>query len=113
MKKVLIFGIILAVIGVGLLATSIFFGTKTFFNESPADILKERNEDSDNDGLTNKEEDELGTLKDKADSDMDGLLDGEEIKKYNTNPNNEDTDRDGYDDKEEIDGGFDPTKRAR
>ncbi len=45
--------------------------------------------DSDGDGLTDAEEDELGTDKDNPDTDGDGYLDGEEVL-GNTNPNNAD-----------------------
>lgn len=91
--------------------------------------------DSDNDGLLDSQEKELGTnpyLKDTdgdgfddkteiesnhnprkvesdklIDKDNDGLI-GEDEEKYNTDPNNEDTDFDGYLDGQEIAQGFDP-----
>ena len=43
------------------------------------------------------------------DSDNDGLTDREEIEVYFTNPYKEDTDGDGFDDGQEIAEGFDPT----
>ncbi|MCF7820032.1 MAG: thrombospondin type 3 repeat-containing protein [Candidatus Pacebacteria bacterium] len=42
------------------------------------------------------------------DSDGDGLTDKEENEIYNTNPNNPDTDGDGYLDGEEVENGYDP-----
>ncbi|MCD6435468.1 MAG: hypothetical protein J7L15_03690 [Clostridiales bacterium] len=52
------------------------------------------NLDTDGDGLTDKEEKELGTNLYKADTDNDGLLDREEIFIYKTNPLEEDSDGD-------------------
>jgi hypothetical protein len=43
-------------------------------------------DDPDNDGLTNLEEQTLGTEPNKADSDGDGLSDGDEVKVYKTDP---------------------------
>lgn len=58
--------------------------------------------DPDEDGLTNCEEEKLGTNPEKADSDGDGLKDGEEIEKYNSDPLNSDTDGDKLKDGEEV-----------
>lgn len=81
--------------------------------------------DPDGDGLTNRQEKELGTNKNvadtdgdglsdgaeftthrtdplKADTDGDGLTDGDEINVYRTNPNNADSDGDGLNDSDEI-----------
>lgn len=60
------------------------------------------NDDEDSDGLTNKEEKELGTDIFYNDSDADGLNDYEEVKEYNTNPLLKDTDGDEIDDLNEI-----------
>jgi len=65
------------------------------------------NNDRDHDGLTDVEEDGLGTDKTKADTDGDGLKDGDE-QAYNTNPLVKDTDGDGYNDYVEIQAGSDP-----
>ncbi len=58
--------------------------------------------DKDNDGLGRCEENELGTDPHNADTDGDGLNDGDEIKKYNTDPLNPDSDGDGLNDYEEV-----------
>ncbi|MCF6269973.1 MAG: OmpA family protein [Melioribacteraceae bacterium] len=58
--------------------------------------------DPDEDGLTNCEEEKLGTNPEKADTDDDGLKDGEEIQKYNTDPLNPDSDGDELKDGEEV-----------
>lgn len=58
--------------------------------------------DPDEDGLTNCEEEKLGTNPEKADSDDDGLKDGEEINKYNSDPLNPDSDGDKLKDGEEV-----------
>ena len=63
--------------------------------------------DSDDDGLTNAEEEELGTNPDKADSDGDGLDDAEEVD-LGTDPTEEDSDADGLEDGDEVDAGTDP-----
>jgi outer membrane protein OmpA-like peptidoglycan-associated protein len=58
--------------------------------------------DVDNDGLERCDEEKLGTDPNKADTDGDGLLDGEEVMKYKTNPLDPDTDKDGLKDGEEV-----------
>lgn len=69
------------------------------------------NMDEEPDGLTNLEEWQNLTHPMVADSDYDGLLDGEEVNTYSTSPTESDTDDDGYGDKFEVDNsasGFDP-----
>ena len=63
--------------------------------------------DSDNDGLTDEEEETLGTNPNDADTDGDGLNDGQEIN-LGTDPNNADSDGDGLSDSEESTLGIDP-----
>ncbi len=63
--------------------------------------------DSDGDGLTNAEEQLLGTDPNKPDSDGDGLKDGEEVA-LGTDPKNPDSDGDGDTDGDEVDYGSDP-----
>jgi outer membrane protein OmpA-like peptidoglycan-associated protein len=58
--------------------------------------------DPDGDGLTNREEKQLGTNPKVADSDGDGLSDGAEVKQYMTNPLKADSDGDGLKDGEEV-----------
>jgi outer membrane protein OmpA-like peptidoglycan-associated protein len=60
------------------------------------------NADPDHDGLTNAQEKELGTNKKVADTDGDGLSDGEEVNTYKTNPLKDDSDGDGLKDGDEI-----------
>ncbi len=64
--------------------------------------------DTDLDGLSNEEEKKFGTNVKNADSDGDGLLDGDEIKTFKTNPINADTDSDGKKDGQEIKSGGNP-----
>ena len=64
--------------------------------------------DSDNDGLTDQQEIELGLEPMNPDSDGDGLSDGDENKIYGTNPLNADTDKDGYSDGDEVKNGYNP-----
>jgi len=64
--------------------------------------------DSDKDGLTDEEEQLLGTDLDSTDTDGDRLFDYEEIKTYHTDPLNPDSDSDGYLDGGEVQGGYNP-----
>lgn len=67
--------------------------------------------DPDGDGLTNREEKQLGTDKHNADSDGDGLTDGAEVLTYKSNPMKADTDGDGLKDGEEVNNSkTDPNK---
>jgi outer membrane protein OmpA-like peptidoglycan-associated protein len=58
--------------------------------------------DADHDGLLKSEEKQLGTNPNKADTDGDGLSDGDEVNKYHTNPLKADTDGDGLSDGDEV-----------
>jgi len=58
--------------------------------------------DADSDGLNDTEESQLGTNNLMADTDADALLDGEEVKIYQTNPLAPDTDADGLSDGAEV-----------
>ena len=60
------------------------------------------NIDSDADGLSDMEEDKIGTDKKNPDTDGDGISDGDEVLKYFTNPLSKDTDNDGISDYDEI-----------
>ena len=58
--------------------------------------------DTDEDGLTDEEEHDLGTDPGNPDSDAVGLTDGDEVHVYETDPNNHDSDWDGLGDGEEV-----------
>ena len=58
--------------------------------------------DSDMDGLLDEEETQIGTDPYNADTDDDGLGDGDEVKKYKTDPLNPDSDWDGLKDGSEV-----------
>lgn len=64
--------------------------------------------DSDGDGLSDTEEQSLGTDPQKADTDSDGLFDREEVKVYKTDPLKADTDNDGFTDGVEVQSGYNP-----
>jgi hypothetical protein len=67
--------------------------------------------DKDLDGLTDAEEEKLGTDPQKSDTDGDGLLDNDEVKIYKTNPLKADTDSDGKKDSYEVRRRQDPLKK--
>ena len=58
--------------------------------------------DTDGDGLTDLEEQQIGTNPSYADTDHDGLNDYEEVKVTNTDPLNPDTDGDGFKDGDDL-----------
>lgn len=64
--------------------------------------------DTDNDGLPDLLEAQLGTNQNLPDTDADGLFDREEVEVYLTDPLNPDTDADSYVDGKEVQGGYDP-----
>jgi len=64
--------------------------------------------DTDNDGLSDLQEEQLGTKANSPDTDGDGLTDGEEVNRYGTDPLNRDTDGDADEDGYEVDQGYDP-----
>ena len=66
--------------------------------------------DTDNDGLLDYIELELGSDINKSDTDNDGLSDFDEVEIFSTSPILADTDGDGLDDGAEIRGNFDPRK---
>ena len=65
-------------------------------------------EDTDDDGLTDSDEGELGTDPATADSDSDGLSDGDEVNTYGTDPLKPDTDGGSVNDGDEVANGTDP-----
>jgi len=64
--------------------------------------------DSDKDGLSDTEENTLGTNTMEPDSDNDQLSDREEVRVYLTDPLNPDSDGDGYLDGAEVSKGYNP-----
>jgi hypothetical protein len=76
----------------------------TNFSVILANVVK----DSDSDGLSDEEEKKLGTDSNNKDTDLDGLSDFDEVKKYMTDPAKKDTDADGFSDGDEVQRGFNP-----
>ena len=72
--------------------------------------VEDENDDTDGDGLTNGEEQKLGTDPNSVDTDNDGLSDYYEINVSKTDPLNSDTDGDGIKDGSELDLGLNPLK---
>lgn len=64
--------------------------------------------DSDKDGLDDVREREIGTDPFIADTDGDGLIDGDEVIIWKTDPLNPDTDGDGHEDGKEVRNGYSP-----
>ncbi len=64
--------------------------------------------DSDKDGLDDVREKEIGTDPDKADTDGDGLIDGDEVIIWKTDPLKADTDGDKFPDGTEVKNGYNP-----
>jgi hypothetical protein len=75
--------------------------------DSDGDGVADGETDRDGDGLTSAEEDDRGTLVERADTDRDTLSDGREVD-LGTDPTTPDTDDDGLDDPEELALGTDP-----
>jgi hypothetical protein len=76
--------------------------------QDPTDAAK----DPDSDGLTNVEEYGAGTLPQNADTDADGLTDGDEVNLHLTDPTRPDSDSDGMTDGWEAANGLDPRNGA-
>lgn len=72
------------------------------------DTISDGAYDNDQDGLSNYEEYQLGTDPLRADSDFDGLTDGDETNVYTTDPLKEDTDEDSVSDGDEVALGLNP-----
>ncbi|MFH1745098.1 MAG: hypothetical protein ABH881_02945 [bacterium] len=73
----------------------------------------EAENDFDQDGLSDRREEELGTDPFLIDTDHDDLFDLEEVTIYKTDPNNSDTDGDGYSDGEEVKNGYNPNGEGK
>lgn len=65
-------------------------------------VGEDEDQDPDKDGLLTKEEKRIKTDPHNPDTDGDGLMDGEEVRKYKTDPLNPDTDGDGLTDGDEV-----------
>jgi outer membrane protein OmpA-like peptidoglycan-associated protein len=65
-------------------------------------LFEDVNADADGDGLTNKEEAQLGTDPHNPDTDGDGLTDGAEVNQYHSSPLKTDSDGDGLSDYDEV-----------
>ena len=74
-------------------------GTLEDAGSDPVDLVV----DTDGDGLSDDEEDALGTDPEDDDTDDDGLSDGDEVNTHETDPLDDDTDDDGLIDGDEVD----------
>lgn len=83
-------------------------GTNPLVKDSDNNGINDFDEDCDNDNLSNGLEIENKTDPVGQDTDLDGIIDGDEIFKYKTDPLKKDSDNDGADDFWEIANGFDP-----
>ena len=83
-------------------------GTNPLVYDSVTEGVSDADADSDEDGLTNRQEITLGTNPQKADTDGDTISDGDEVNVYHTDPLVPDTDGDGLDDGDEVLFGEDP-----
>ena len=93
----------------GLTATSSDISTEMNSDK----ILFGNQVDSDNDGLDNVRETELGTDPNNPDTDGDGLNDYEEVVYWKTNPLKADTDSDGFGDGKEVKAGYNPLGQGK
>ena len=83
-------------------------GTDPLKYDTDDNGINDADDDSDGDGLLNKEEIKLETNPQNADTDGDGLSDYDELNKYNTDPLKADSDGDTLKDGDEIEIGLDP-----
>lgn len=89
-------------------SSSLSYSDTTSTNNLSGGEAVDQTIDSDNDGLTDVREIELGINPNKTDSDDDGLLDYEEVEVWKTNPLIKDTDGDGYSDGDEVKNKYNP-----
>ena len=84
-------------------------GTEIANGTNPTDATDPSStNDKDKDGLSDKREAELGTDPTKADTDEDGVKDGDEVLTHKTDPLKPDSDGDGFTDGQEVSAGSDP-----
>jgi len=90
--------------GKGTVSASTEVGVRYVFGAdvAPSFVVSGSPKDSDADGLTDEEEQKLGTNPLDPDTDHDGLNDYDEVKVYHTDPLNPDTDFDGLKDGAEV-----------
>lgn len=88
--------------------TDMTTGTNVVQDASNDKVLFGEPVDSDRDGLDDIREKALGTDLNSADTDGDGVNDGDEVNIWHTDPKNPDTDGDGYPDGQEIKNGYNP-----
>lgn len=122
-KKLLIIVVVALLVIVGGVVAAWRFGwlssdkSKNLVPETPATVPPDNEQelpvDADFDGLSDAQEQELGTDSKKPDTDDDGLFDRDEVKVYKTDPLNPDSDTDGFNDGDEVKNGFDPSKGDR
>ena len=86
----------------------IFTNTDPSLVDTDEDGVPDAEDDEDEDGLTNREEIDLGSNPLLADTDEDGLTDYEEVKIFETSPTAADSDGDGVSDGDELHLGLDP-----
>lgn len=87
------------------LARTALSSSNTWYTPNPTGLLAEslaQNRDSDNDGLIDMLEYQLGTKVDAIDSDSDGISDLDEVNITGTDPLNDDTDGDSFSDFDEV-----------
>ena len=77
-------------------------GSDPTLKDTDANGVLDTYEDIDADGLSAMDEIKYKTNPFDADSDADGLLDGDEVYKHNTRPYDKDTDKDGVNDGKEV-----------
>lgn len=85
-----------------LLVSFLLFGGIALQGCGSSEPAAEQPVDTDNDGLTDAQETDLGTDLNNPDTDGDGLTDGDEVNEYNTDPLQADTDGDGLNDGDEV-----------
>ena len=129
-RIVIIFILVLLLIALGVWVYAAFFSASRVANIETVEQVTEQVQqpvvtapvetkqvdtsgDTDFDGLSDLEEQELGTSLVNSDSDRDGLSDFEEVRVWKTNPLNPDTDADTFRDGDEVKGGYDPLGPGR
>ena len=88
-----------------------------FFRTSPTppqviEIPEWYKTDKDGDGMSDTQEEDLGTNPEETDTDGDTIPDRLEIEVYHTDPKNSDTDGDGFLDGLELLQGFNPLEKS-